>query len=148
MQTRIRLFTQMLIRIQLPKICNASAVLVYLTAVFHFRIHFTHSDPDPGSADPDPGIFSTIKKQCESGAKSEPFPFPKGGLIRNKVLRPPAINSKVLKALSLTFVFCWRVLLLLASVLGEDPALSGLASSLDELPMVEPCVLEIKASKI
>jgi hypothetical protein len=32
--------------------------------------------------------------------------------------------------------------------MGEDPALSGLASSLEELPMVEPCVLEIKASQI
>ncbi len=149
MQTRMRLFTQMRIQIQLRKIMRIYMDTKHwyiFTAVFHFRIYFTYSDPAPGSAHSGPGFFSPLEIQNQGEAKSEPFQ--KGGRIRNKVLRPPAINSKVLKALSLTFVFCWRVLLLLASVLGEDPALSGLASSLDELPMVEPCVLEIKASKI
>ncbi len=57
------------------------------TAVFHFRIHFTHSDPAPGSADPDLGIFSTINKPMPQWSQIRTVS--KGGRIRNKVLRPP-----------------------------------------------------------
>ncbi len=72
---------------------SAALVPYIFTAVFHFRIHFTYSDPAPGFADPLPGIFSPIEMQCQ-GEGLQIRTFPKDGRIRNKVLRPPVINSK------------------------------------------------------